>query len=100
TRRKKRLRPISARNLQNVITRLYGFVVNVRPQLEDSAVTTEPRVIRTLSDLVTLDSISAFTDWWLNVRHGKGRSLVVKWGMLCAALKERSEEHTSELQSR
>ena len=88
TRRKKRLRPISARNLQNVITRLYGFVVNVRPQLEDSAVTTEPRVIRTLSDLVTLDSISAFTDWWLNVRHGKGRSLVVKWGMLCAALKE------------
>jgi integrase len=88
TRRKKRLRPVSARNLENAITRLYGFLINIQPKLQESAPANVPRTIRTLLDLVTFESISTFTDWWLNIRQRKGRSLVVKWGALCAALKE------------
>jgi integrase len=89
TKRKKRLRPVSARNLQAAITRLYGFLTNVRPHLQPSAAATpDASVVRTLPDLVTFDSVSAFTEWWLNTRNRKGRSLVVKWGTLCAALKE------------
>lgn len=88
TRRKKRLRPISARNLENVITRLYGFVVNVRPGLEQAPIVPDPSTIRTLTDLATFDNISAFTSWWLNIRKRTGRAIVVMWGALYAALKE------------
>jgi integrase len=88
TQRKKRLRPVSARNLESAITRLYGFLINIQPQLQEASPTKDPSTMRTLLDLVTFESISAFSDWWLNVRERKGRSLVVKLGPICAALKE------------
>jgi integrase len=88
TRRKKPLRAGSARNLESAITRLCGFLVNVRPRLEESVPAIELNAIRTLSELVTIDTIGAFTDWWLNDRKGKGHSLVSMWRYLCAALKE------------
>ncbi len=44
--------------------------------------------IETLPELVTPDTITAFLEWWLNVRRLKGRSIAVKFGALCAAMKE------------
>jgi len=85
---KSRLRPVSARNLESSITRLYGFVVNILPHLPEPTTKVDPAAIRTLPDLVTPDSVSAFIDWSLNVRKLKGRSVDVKLGVLCAALKE------------
>ena len=87
-RAKSRLRPISARNLESAFTRLYGFLVNILPHLSESAIKVDPASIQTLPELVTPDSVSAFIDWWINVRLLKGRSLVVKLGTVCAALKE------------
>ena len=87
TRRKKRLRPISARNLEHAITRLYGFLINVRPKVAPAACRNDGK-IRTLLDLVAPDNVSAYVDWRLNLRHGKGRSVVVQLGALCSALKE------------
>lgn len=88
TRRKKRLRAISARNLEDTIARLYGFVVNVRPGLAQQAVANDVRKVCSLLELVTADRVSAYVDWRLNVRKGKGRSVVVQLGALCAAVKE------------
>ena len=88
TKRKKRLRAVSARNLKDAITRLYGFVVNVRPLLAPLASAADVGGIRSLLDLVTPDAVGAFVDWRLNVRKGKGRSVVVGLGAICSALKE------------
>ncbi len=85
---KSRLRPVSARNLENAITRLYGFLVNILPHLPEAAIKVETASIRTLPELVTPDSVSAFIDWWINIRQLKGRSLVVALGLVCAALKQ------------
>jgi integrase len=88
TRRKKRLRAISARNLENAITRFYGFLVNVRPGLAPATPADDVRRVHLLLDLVTPDRVNAYVDWRLNVRNGKGRSVVVQLGALCSALKE------------
>jgi integrase len=85
---KARLRPISARNLESAFTRLYGFLVNILPDLPEVAIKVDTTSIQTLPELVTPDSVSTFIDWWINVRQLKGRSLVVKLGTICAALKE------------
>lgn len=87
TRRKKRLRAISARNLKNTIERFYGFIVNVRPTLAVDRIADDEK-IDTLLDLVTPDRVDAYVDWRLNLRKGKGRSVVVQLGALCSALKE------------
>ena len=83
-----KLRAISARNLKNAFTRLYGFLINVLPKMQDTAQRIDVASIRTLPELVTPDSIGAALEWWLNVRHLKGRSVAVKLGAVCAAMKE------------
>src|SRR5579864_2691420 len=88
TRRKKRLRAVSARNLERAITQLYGFLVNVRSRLVPPTTMDNVARIPTLVDLVTPDRVNAYVDWRLNVRMGKGRSVVVVLGALCSALKE------------
>ncbi len=57
TRRKKKLRAISARNLENAITRLYGFLVNVRPGLASGTDAEDIKGTRSLLDLVTPDRV-------------------------------------------
>ena len=87
-RKESRLRPVSAKHLETCITRLYGFLVNILPHLPGSAINVDPASIQTLPELVTPDAVSAFINWWINVRKSKARSLEVKLGVLCAALKQ------------
>jgi integrase len=61
--------------------------VNVRPKLALGAVADNGK-LHALLDLVTVDRVSAYVDWRLNLRKGKGRSVVVQLGALCSALKE------------
>lgn len=86
TKRKKQIRAVSAVNLETAITRLYGFLVNVRPKHVQS--TAVPMPIRTLPDLATPENVGAYAEWCLNVRNLKARSLVSKLASLSAALKE------------
>src|SRR5579864_2266385 len=51
TRRKKRLRAVSAKNLEKGITQLYGSLVNVRPRLAPPTTATDVTQIRSLLDL-------------------------------------------------
>jgi hypothetical protein len=83
-----KLRPISASNLEYAIARLYGFLVNILPHLPESASKVNTACIRTLPELVTPDSVSAFIDWLINVRRLSGRSVAAQLGVLCGALKE------------
>lgn len=88
TRRKKRLRAISARNLEHAITRFYGFLVNIRPALAPATPADDVSKLRSLLDFFTPDRVSAYVDWRLNLRRGKGRSVVAQLGAVCSALKE------------
>jgi integrase len=87
-RAKSKIRPISAVNLENAITGQYGFLVRILPHLPESAVKIDPASIKTLPELFTQDSASAFIDWWINNRKLQGQSLVSRLATICAALKE------------
>ncbi len=60
-----RLRPVSARLLENCICRLYGFAKNVSGNSN----------IGTLMDLLTPEIMDAFVDWALNHRKVSSESL-------------------------
>jgi integrase len=83
-----RLRPVSASRLQSAFTHLYGFLVNIMPGLPDCNSQINPDSIRTMIELVTRESVTAYIDWYINVRQLKGRPLASKLGQMSAALKE------------
>jgi integrase len=87
-RAKSKVRPISAGNLENAIAGQYGFLVNILPHLSESAIKVDPASIQTLPELFTPDSVSAFIDWYINIRQLPGQSLVSRLATICAALKE------------
>ena len=87
-RAKSQIRPISAKKVESAITQMYGFLVNVMPHLPESVSKVDPTSIRTLPDLVTPESVSAYIDWRINVRLSKGQSVASRLTGLCGALNE------------
>jgi len=75
--RGKQIRPVTARNLQYVISRIYGFVRNVQGHI----------YVNSLAELVTEESILAFINWSINERGLEGYSLASMLRLLHAALR-------------
>jgi len=71
-----RIRPVTAKNLEALICRLYGFVVNIHKRTD----------VATLSDLMTEDVLAAFTEWSVNERKLNGAALVCHLRLLYAAV--------------
>jgi integrase len=74
--RHQRLRPVSAKNLEAIITRLYGFVTRV-----------QKRTATKLVDLVTEQSVTAYINWALSERRIKGSGITATLGCLAAAVR-------------
>jgi integrase len=74
--KKAKVRPVTARCLEGVFSRLYGFVVNV----EDIA------PITTIRELVTERNVGRYISWCLNERKIKGKGLLLSLASLRAAL--------------
>ena len=83
---KSKIRSISAARLLSLITRLYGFVVNVLPSLTAPTEAIQTTPPQTLTELVTPDLVRAFIDWLLNVRGLKGPSVACQLGYLIGPL--------------
>ena len=64
-------RPISARSLKGLISRLFGFVVGVRA-----------RSVVDLRELLNYESVVEFVDWSVNQRGNSGRCLWVEIGRI------------------
>ncbi len=73
---KTRLRPVSAKLLQNNVARLYGFAVNVAGFKD----------ISSILQLFTEEIFETFVEWALNTRHYK-RSSILRFSMLHSALR-------------
>ncbi len=77
---KTRLRPVSAKLLQNNVARLYGFAVNVA----------EFTGVSSLVELFTEEIVESFMEWALNTRHYK-RSSILRFSMLHSALRHHAK---------
>jgi integrase len=75
--RGKRLRPITAQNLEYILCRLFGFARDVQGRKD----------IGSLAELVTEETILAFIEWSINKRGAEGYSLAGILRLLHAALR-------------
>jgi integrase len=73
-----RIRPVTAKRLQHLISGLVGFVVNVRHESD----------ISSLAQLVQKDIVGGFVEWCINERKVKGESLQRNLRMLSAAMSQ------------
>jgi len=86
--RRGRHRPGTAKHLQDLITRLYGFVVNIRKRKKPNTPVQKPN---TLVQLVSKKLVTEFVEWSLNKRKLKGEPFANGlWG-LCAAMDHNPE---------
>jgi hypothetical protein len=74
---KARVRAISAKELEGVITQLYGYMIKAEPRNRVSS----------LLELVTEKWVNGFIAWLLNERKIQGESLIPRLGRLRAAMK-------------
>jgi hypothetical protein len=72
-----RIRPISAKRLNDLFGQLTGYVQNIERKPE----------VTSLSSLITREHIARFTSWATNERKVKGQSLSTGLGMVYAALR-------------
>lgn len=73
---KARIRPISAKEIKTIITRLYAHVIGADPQCQ----------IQSIPDLLTDKRVVSFVAWSLNERKIGGATLVTQLARLRAAL--------------
>lgn len=71
-----RFRQCTADGVRNFISRIFGFLRNV-----------QGKVVRTLEELLSKDSLSAYLEWCINVRHLRTCTLSSKLVMIHAAVK-------------
>jgi integrase len=70
-------RPVTAKSLEHVICRLYGYALNVRHEAQ----------IKCLADLVQEHVVTGFAEWRINERHNGGYGVRIGLSMLRAALR-------------
>ena len=85
--KKARHRPVTAKRLQQVISELLGYVVNVRRGPE----------ITSLSELVRKQIVGGFAEWRINERKAKGQTLQRNLRLLCAAMHQHPLYETLDL---
>jgi integrase len=73
-----RHRPITANLLRQIVSRVYGYAIDVRKASE----------IGTMQDLMTKENVTGYVEWAINERRNSGLSMQTHMGLLHAALRQ------------
>ena len=82
-----KIRPISAKRLENMFSTLTGYTQNIAHRKD----------VTSLRDLITRENVVGFASWLKNTRKAKGQSLSTGLGMVYAALRYHPTHKTLDL---
>src|SRR5258708_6105622 len=85
--RKSRRRPVTAAGLQSYIEQLYGFATQIQPPHVNDCRSARGACVKSLIELITPETVTAFVSWLLNERRVLNRCVAGDLALLYAAMR-------------